>query len=90
MSNKDNDSRQMRSDESAQQVSGSDPAKNRITEPQPDPERHLKRIRQVFQVSTRIQELVRKRRQSPPRVESNIEAKTQLVSTSVPGIKGKI
>ena len=43
--------------------------------PEEDPERHLKRIREVFQVSTRIQELVRRRKKSPPATTSDHDLK---------------
>lgn len=49
-----------------------------IEVPEVDPERHLKRIRKAFQVSQRIQKLVRERRKSPPTVSSELELRHAL------------
>lgn len=54
------------------------PARN-IEIPEFDPEHHLKKIREVFQVSTKIQNLVRKRKQSPPQTSKQTDSKEQLV-----------
>lgn len=42
-------------------------SKTRTLEPEIDPEKHLKRIKEAFQVSAAIQNLVQKQRQSPPK-----------------------
>lgn len=54
------------------------PARN-IEIPEFDPEHNLKKIREVFQVSTRIQNLVRTRKQSPPQTSHQTDSKEQLV-----------
>lgn len=54
------------------------PARN-VEIPAFDPEHNLKKIREVFQVSTRIQDLVRARKQSPPQTSRQSDSKEQLV-----------
>lgn len=55
------------------------PPARHIEIPEFDPEHNLKKIREVFQVSTRIQDLVRSRKQSPPQTAHQTDSKEQLV-----------
>lgn len=50
-----------------------------INPPEPDPDRHLKRIGKIFGVSMRIQKLALQRKKSPPKVSTDEEAKHLLV-----------
>lgn len=58
------------------------PAKH-VEVPEFDPEHNLKRIREVFQVSTKIQDLVRSRKQSPPQTSLQTDSKEQLVCSLI-------
>lgn len=49
--------------------------------PEPDPERHLKRLEKVFGVSGRIQELAIRRRKSPTKVTKNADDKVLLAKS---------
>lgn len=56
-----------------------EPGRSKVPAPEIDPEKHLKRIQDAFEVSTRIKDLVRRRRASPPSKATENEAKDQLV-----------
>lgn len=49
--------------------------------PEPDPERHLKRLEKVFGVSGRIQQLATQRRKSPTKVTKNADDKVLLAKS---------
>lgn len=49
--------------------------------PDDDPERHLKRLQQVFGVTSRIQELATKRRKSPTKISKDAEEKALLAQS---------
>lgn len=63
----------------AKNADAKEAAKSKVPAPEIDPERHLKRIRDAFQVSVRIQDLVRIRPRSPPPQSGEAEEMVHLV-----------
>lgn len=53
-----------------------------IEPPEPDPDRHLKRIGKIFGVSMRIQKLALQRKKSPAKVSTDEELKHSLVRSN--------
>lgn len=53
-----------------------------IEPPEPDPDRHLKRIGKIFGVSMRIQKLALQRKKSPPKVSTDEEIIYSLVRSN--------